>query len=178
MSKIGKKAIVLPAQVTLEVIEREVLVRGPKGEIKTSLLPKINVEVVDGMISVVRKGNDQQSRANHGLMRSLIANAVEGVTEGYKKVLNLVGTGYRVSAKGADLSMTLGFSHPVEFAAIEGVTFKVTGNNVITVEGINKQVVGQVAANIRALRPPEPYGGKGIRYEDEVVRRKQGKTAA
>ena len=178
MSKIGKKAIVLPAQVTLEVIEREVLVRGPKREIKTSLLPKINVEVVDGMISVVRKGNDQQSRANHGLMRSLIANAVEGVTEGYKKVLNLVGTGYRVSAKGADLSMTLGFSHPVEFAAIEGVTFKVTGNNVITVEGINKQVVGQVAANIRALRPPEPYGGKGIRYEDEVVRRKQGKTAA
>lgn len=178
MSKIGKKAIVLPAQVNVEVAEREVVVRGPKGELRVTLLPKITVKVTEGEIVVERKNEEQQSRANHGLLRSLLANAVQGVTEGYSKVLKLVGTGYRVSAKGSDLSMTLGFSHPVEFAAVSGVTFKVTGNNLITIEGIDKQLVGQVAANIRALRPPEPYGGKGIRYKDELVRRKQGKTAA
>jgi large subunit ribosomal protein L6 len=178
MSKIGKKAIKITDQVRVELAPTEVKVFGPKGELSTPLLPKITVKLADAEILVARSDDEKQSKANHGLMRSLLANAVMGVTQGYQKVLKLEGTGYRVTAKGSGISMTLGFSHPVEFAAVPGITLKVTGNDLITVEGIDKQLVGQVAANIRGLRPPEPYGGKGIRYQDEVVRRKQGKTAA
>ena len=178
MSKIGKKAITIPDQVTVTVADREVVIRGPKGELKLAVKTGLEVEVEDKEITVSRKSNDKQTRANHGLMRSLIANDIVGVTEGYQKTLKLVGTGYRVSSKGAGLSMTLGFSHVVEVDAVPGITFKVEGNDTINIEGISKQLVGQVAANVRSLRPPEPYKGKGIRYSDEVVRRKAGKTAA
>ena len=177
MSKIGKKAIIIPDQVTISVADREIVIRGPKGELKIDLKVGLEVKIEDKELTISRKSNDKQTRANHGLMRSLIANDIIGVTEGYKKTLKLVGTGYRVSAKGAGLSMTLGFSHVVDVDAIPGITFKVEGNDTINIEGISKQLVGQVAANVRALRPPEPYKGKGIRYSDEVVRRKAGKTA-
>ena len=177
MSKIGKKKISLPEQVTVSVDDKEVTVRGPKGELKIALVTGVEVKVDNGEVEVSRKNDLKQSRANHGLMRSLIANSVDGVKEGYKKTLKLVGTGYRVSMAGAGLSMTLGFSHPVIVDSVPGITFKLEGNDTIHIEGIDKQLVGQVSANIRSLRLPEPYLGKGIRYSDEVVRRKPGKAA-
>ena len=178
MSKIGKKNINIPEQVTVTVTNDHVLVKGPKGELKTSLVSGIKVKTEGQEVIVERKNNLKQSRANHGLIRSLIANNIVGVTEAYKKTLKLVGTGYRVSVAGAGLSMTLGFSHPVTVDAVPGITFKIEGNDTIHVEGIDKQLVGQVSANIRGLRPPEPYLGKGIRYSDELVRTKPGKTVA
>ncbi len=178
MSKIGKKIISIPAQVTVSVTDGQVIARGSKGELKLTILPNIEVAVEGQEISISRKNDAKQTRANHGLMRSLIANNVEGVANGYKKSLKLVGTGYRVTAKGAGLSMTLGFSHPVEVEPVAGVTFKVEGNDTVHIEGIDKQMVGQVAADIRSLRPPEPYLGKGIRYSDEIVKKKPGKAAA
>lgn len=178
MSKIGKKNIAIPDQVTVMVTADEVLVRGPKGELKTALVNGITVKVEANEVIVERQNNLKQSRANHGLIRSLIANNIVGVKEAYQKTLKLVGTGYRVTAAGAGLSLTLGFSHPVEVAAVPGITFKVEGNDTIHIEGIDKQLVGQVSANIRGLRPPEPYLGKGVRYSDEVVKRKPGKAAA
>lgn len=178
MSKIGKKNISIPEQVIVTVANDHVLVKGPKGELKTSLVDGIKVKVENQEVIVERKNNLKQSRANHGLIRSLIANNIVGVTEGFKKTLKLVGTGYRVSTAGVGLSMTLGFSHPVTVDAVLGITFKLEGNDTIHVEGIDKQLVGQVSANIRSLRPPEPYLGKGIRYSDEIVRTKPGKTVA
>jgi len=178
MSKIGKKIISIPDQVTVTITADEVIVRGPKGELKTTLVNGVTVKVEDNNIIVERQNNQKQSRANHGLLRSLIANNVLGVKDTFKKTLKLVGTGYRVNAAGAGLNMTLGFSHPVEVPAVPGITFKVEGNDTIHIEGIDKQLVGQVSANIRSLRPPEPYLGKGIRYSDEVVKRKPGKAAA
>ncbi len=177
MSKIGKKIISIPSQVTVSVVGEEIITRGPKGELKLSLLPNIEVKVEGNEVSLSRKNDLKQTKANHGLLRSLIANNVFGVSEAYKKTLKLVGTGYRVNSKGAGLSMTLGFSHVVDVEAVAGVTFKVEGNDTIHIEGIDKQLVGQVAANIRGLRPPEPYLGKGIRYSDEVVKKKPGKAA-
>lgn len=178
MSRIGRKAITVPAGVTVDIKADEVVVKGSKGEIKVTLLPGIVVTLTDGQLSVERSDNSQQSRANHGLIRSLLNNAVLGSNEGYKKTLKLIGTGYRVSMKGAGLSLSLGFSHPVDVAAVPNVKLSIEGTDTIYVEGADKQAVGQVAANIRKLRPPEPYKGKGIRYADEVVRRKQGKAAA
>lgn len=178
MSKIGKKNITIPDQVTVNVTNDQVVVRGPKGELKTPLVSGIKVKIEDNELIVERKNNLKQSRANHGLIRSLIANNIVGVTEAYRKTLKLVGTGYRVSTAGAGLSMTLGFSHPVTVDPVSGVTFQIEGNDTIHVEGIDKQLVGQVSANIRGLRPPEPYLGKGIRYSDEIVRTKPGKTVA
>jgi large subunit ribosomal protein L6 len=177
MSRIGRKAITLPAGVTATVSEQEVVVKGPKGELKVELLPGISVQVNEGVLSVTRANEERQTRAFHGLVRSLLENAVIGVHEGFKKTLKLVGTGYRVALKGQGLSLSLGFSHPVEFAAIDGVKLTIEGNDTINIEGIDKQLIGQVAANIRKIRPPEPYKGKGVRYSDEVVRRKAGKTA-
>lgn len=178
MSRIGKKAITLPAGVTVSVVEQEAVVKGPKGELKVGLFPAIAIEVADGKLSVVRSNEERQTRAFHGLVRSLIENAIGGVHEGYKKTLKLVGTGYRVTAKGQGLSLSLGFSHPVNIDAVTGIKLGVEGNDTIHIEGIDKQLVGQVAANIRKIRPPEPYKGKGVRYSDEVVRRKAGKTAS
>lgn len=177
MSRIGKKAITLPSGVTVQVNATEVVVKGPKGEMKVTLLPGITVATAENSISVGRSNDERQTRAYHGLIRSLLNNAVTGVHEGYKKTLKLLGTGYRVAAKGQGLTLSLGFSHPVEVAATPGIKLSVEGNDTIHIEGIDKHMVGQVAANIRKVRPPEPYKGKGVRYVDEVVRRKAGKTA-
>lgn len=178
MSKIGKKIITIPSQVTVSVMEGQLVTRGSKGELKLNILPNIEIKIEGDQLSLSRKNEEKQTKANHGLMRSLIANNIEGVANAYKKTLKLIGTGYRVTAKGAGLSMTLGFSHMVEVKPVTGITFKVEGNDVVHVEGIDKQLVGQVAADIRGLRPPEPYLGKGIRYIDEVVKKKPGKAAA
>lgn len=178
MSRIGKTNISIPEGVSVEVMGSVVKVKGPKGELTQEVLPQITVAVKDGEVELTRKNNTQQVKALHGLFRSLIANHVQGVTEGYKKTLKLVGTGYRAQAKGQGVSLAVGFSHPVEFDPLEGVMLKVEGNDTIHVEGINKRDVGQVAADLRKVRPPEAYKGKGIRYENEVVRLKPGKTVA
>jgi len=178
MSRIGKKAIALPAGVSVTVTDQEVTVKGTKGELKVLVLAGISVAVVDNVLSVTRHNEERQTRAFHGLIRSLIENAVLGVQEGYRKTLKLVGTGYRVAVKGQGLTLSLGFSHPVEIDAVSGVKFTIEGNDTIHIDGIDKQLIGQVAANIRKIRPPEPYKGKGVRYSDEVVRRKAGKTAS
>jgi len=177
MSRIGRKPITIPSGTTVEVQNDELVVRGSKGELRCPLPQYTSFEITEGELIVNRSKNLRQARANHGLTRSLIANMVEGVTSGFEKKLELVGTGYRASMKGAGLNLTVGFSHPVEFAAVPGVTFSMDGNTTIIVKGIDKHLVGQVSANIRKIRPPEPYKGKGIRYSDEQVRRKQGKTA-
>ncbi len=178
MSRIGRKTITLPAGVTVTVANNVVDVKGPKGQLKVDVLPNITVTVKDGEVLVERQSEDKQTRSFHGLIRSLIQNNVLGVTENYKKTLKLVGTGYRAKAMGSNVSLAVGYSHPVEVKAINGVSIKVEGNDTIILEGIDKQAVGQLAADIRKIRPPEPYKGKGIRYEDEVVIRKQGKAAA
>lgn len=178
MSKIGRKPISLPSGVTIEVMPEMVVVKGPKGQLSAPLFPSITVKVVESEVLVGRESDEKQTKAFHGLVRSLVDNHIIGVTEGYKKTLKLIGTGYRVSPKGQGLSLALGFSHPVDFAGVTGIKLTAEGTDTIHIEGIDKHLVGQVAANIRAIKPPEPYKGKGIRYEDEVVRRKQGKAAA
>jgi large subunit ribosomal protein L6 len=177
MSRIGKKAIPIPSGVTVQVSGNEVVVKGPKGELKQQLLPGISVAIAENKVQVSRVGEDRQTRAFHGLIRSLLENNIMGVSEGFKKTLKLIGTGYRVALKGQGLSLSLGFSHPVEIVPTPGIKLTIEGNDTIHIEGVDKQVVGQVAANIRKIRPPEPYKGKGVRYVDEVVRRKAGKTA-
>lgn len=177
MSRIGRKIIVLPTGVTLESDVSSVKIKGPKGELVQSITPGITIKVEDGGILVERANDERQVKAFHGLMRSLVQNMVVGVSEGYKKSLELVGTGYRVTKKGQGISLAVGYSHQVEYKAPQGVTIDIEGNNLIHVSGINKQMVGQVAAEIRGVRPPEPYQGKGIRYSGEAVRRKAGKTA-
>jgi large subunit ribosomal protein L6 len=176
MSRIGKLPVAVPANVNVEVVDSTVRVRGPKGELSQRVLPVVDVRLENGSIIVDRTGDDKPARAAHGLTRTLIANMVEGVTSGFRKTLEIQGVGYRVAKAGNNLSFTLGFSHPVTFAAPPGVTFTVEGTNRIHVDGADKQQVGQVAAEIRDLRPPEPYKGKGIRYEREVVRKKLGKA--
>lgn len=178
MSRIGKKPITIPQGVTVDVANDVVTVKGPKGQLQAPVLAGLSVKVQDGEVVVEQTQASRQTSAFHGLVRSLIANHVTGVTEGYKKTLKLVGTGYRVQAKGAGISLAVGYSHPVDVDATQGVQLKVEGNDTIHVEGIDKQAVGQMAANIRKIKPPEPYKGKGIRYEDEFVRIKPGKTAA
>lgn len=177
MSRIGKKVIAIPTGVTVSVAGSEVVVRGPKGELKQLVPSGITVAVAEGQVQVSRESDDKYVRALHGLIRSLLSNHIKGVVDGFKKTLKLVGTGYRATAKGQGLSLALGFSHPVEFSPDAGVSLKVEGTDTIHIEGINKHDVGQVAANIRKIRPPEAYKGKGIRYENEVIRLKPGKTA-
>jgi large subunit ribosomal protein L6 len=178
MSRIGRTPISIPSGVTVTISGREAVVHGPKGELKAVVPAGIKVDVVDNEVKVERTNDLKQTRAFHGLLRSLINNHIIGVTEGYTKTLKLVGTGYRAQAKGAGISLSLGLSHQVDVQPVPEVTFKVEGTDTIHIEGIDKQTVGQVAADIRKLRPPEPYKGKGIRYEDEIVRTKPGKTAA
>jgi len=171
------KPIHLPEKVTLVIEPRLAKVTGPKGELSCNIPNKIKVEQKDGLISVSRNNDLPETKALHGLVRSLINNMVIGVTEGYKKELQLVGTGYRVSVHPEGLSLTLGFSHPVIVKKVPGIELEIEGNNKIFISGIDKQLVGQVASDIRGLRPPEPYKGKGVRYADEVVLRKAGKAA-
>jgi len=178
MSRVGKQIIPVPAGVTITVSPNLATIKGPKGELSVSVPKGILVAITEDGCSVSRKNDVRQLKAFHGLVRNLISNAVVGVTDGYKKTLKMVGTGYRVQAKGSNLSLAVGFSHPVEVSAMPGITFQVEGNDTIHISGVDKQQVGQVAANVRAIRPPEPYKGKGLRYSDEVVKTKPGKTAS
>ena len=176
MSRIGRLPIDIPAGVTVSVDGREVAVKGPKGELSLTLANPIEVSVEDGQVLVSRPDDERESRSLHGLTRPLINNNIIGVTEGYTKGLEVVGTGYRVAQKGAAVEFALGFSHPVLVEPPAGITLTVEGNNKLTVSGIDKQAVGEAAANIRKIRKPEPYKGKGVRYAGEVVRRKAGKA--
>lgn len=176
MSRIGRLPISVPAGVEVAVDGSVVKVKGPKGELTHTVAAPITVVVEDGTVQVARPNDERESRALHGLTRTLISNMVQGVSEGYSKQLEIVGTGYRVQAKGANLEFALGYSHPVPFEAPDGITLSVEGSNKVTVAGIDKQRVGQVAAKIRKLRLPDPYKGKGVRYAGEQIRRKAGKA--
>lgn len=176
MSRIGKLPITVPSGVDVKIDGQKVTVKGSKGELTLVVAEPIRVAVEEGQILVTRPNDERESRALHGLSRTLIHNNIIGVTEGYAKSLEVVGTGYRVQQKGQGLELQLGFSHPVNFDAPEGIQLAVEGAAKITVSGISKQAVGEAAANIRKLKKPEPYKGKGIRYADEVVRRKAGKA--
>ncbi|MDX6285495.1 MAG: large subunit ribosomal protein [Frankiales bacterium] len=177
MSRIGKMPIPVPSGVDVAIDGRAVTVKGPKGTLSHTVADPITVDRGDDGALVVRRPDDERySRALHGLSRTLVANMVVGVTEGYTKNLEIVGTGYRVQARGSDLEFALGFSHPVLVQAPEGVTFTVETPTRFSVSGIDKQLVGEVAANIRKLRRPDPYKGKGVRYQGETVRRKAGKA--
>jgi len=176
MSRIGRLPIDIPAGVDVKIDGSAVTVKGPKGELSLAVASPIEVKIEDNQVLVSRPDDERLSRSLHGLTRTLIANNIVGVTQGYSKGLEIVGTGYRVAQKGSSVEFALGFSHPVTVEAPAGITFTVEGNNKLTVSGIDKQAVGETAANIRKIKKPEPYKGKGIRYAGEVVRRKAGKS--
>ncbi|MCI6820954.1 MAG: 50S ribosomal protein L6 [Clostridiales bacterium] len=179
MSRIGIKPITLPAGVEVKVGDKNVVtVKGPKGELQEKVSELLKVEINDGVVTVSRDGDTAEKRAQHGLARTLIYNMVVGVTEGYSKKLQLVGVGYKAEKKGNKLVMNLGYSHPVELVDPEGITTEVPDATTVVINGIDKAMVGNYAADIRAWRRPEPYKAKGIRYEGEVIRRKEGKTGA
>jgi large subunit ribosomal protein L6 len=177
MSRIGRLPVVIPSGVDVTISGRQVRVKGPKGELNLEVTAPIEIQQQDGVITVTRPSDEGEIRALHGLSRSLIANMVTGVTDGYRKTMEIVGVGYRVQAKGSqDLEFSLGYSHPVPVHAPAGITFRVESPTRFVVEGIDKQQVGEVAANIRKLRKPDPYKGKGVRYQGEQIRRKVGKA--
>lgn len=178
MSKIGKKPITIPSNATITIADSVVTVKGAKGELQVTVPANITVAIEENLLKVSRANEDKTTKALHGLVRSLVSNAIVGVTEGYRKTLKLVGTGYKVAAKGTGISLALGYSHPIDVQPVAGIKLTIEGQDTVHVDGINKEAVGQMAANIRGMRPPEPYLGKGIRYSDEVVRRKAGKAAA
>ena len=177
MSRIGRKPIELPGGVSVSILPGRVMVNGPLGELSQEVPARMKVEQADGSIVVTRPTERGDDRALHGLTRTLIANMVEGVTKGFEKRLELQGVGYRAALQGADLRLDVGYSHPVVMKARQGITFEVPTPTEIVVKGVDKQQVGQIAAEIRKVRPPEPYKGKGIRYQGEYVRRKVGKRA-
>ncbi|WP_257159285.1 50S ribosomal protein L6 [Corynebacterium cystitidis] len=176
MSRVGKEPIAIPSGVEVKIDGQDVDVKGPKGSLSWTIPAPITIAVEDNEIVVSRPDDQRESRSLHGLSRSLVNNLVVGVTEGYKINMEIFGVGYRVQMKGKDLEFSLGYSHPILIKAPEGITFAVDGNTKLSIEGIDKQLVGQLAANIRRLRKDDPYKGKGIRYEGEQVRRKVGKT--
>lgn len=176
MSCVGKKPIEIPSCVTVTVNGNTVTVKGPKGELTRTFHPDMTIKVENNVITVTRPSDEKHHRALHGTTRSLLANMVEGVSKGYEKALELVGVGYRAAKQGKKLVLNVGFSHPVEIEPEQGLEIEVPSQTRIVVKGADKQRVGELAANIRAVRPPEPYKGKGIRYEGEVVRLKEGKT--
>jgi large subunit ribosomal protein L6 len=178
MSKIGKQPVIVPEGVTATVTAHEVALENPKGRLVVPLPRGVFAKLEEGAITVTVQGTGKQARSNWGTIRALIENAAVGLTKGYTKVLILEGIGYRVSKEGNDLTLNLGFSHPVKYPAPVGVTFDVEKNSTLSVKGFDKALVGQVAAEIRALKKPEPYKGKGFHYSDEIVRRKAGKKAA
>ena len=177
MSRIGRKPVPVPDAVTVEIGATDIAVKGPKGELRQGFSPDMKVEQDDGQVLVKRPSDRGEHRALHGLTRSLIANMVEGVTNGFEKRLEIQGVGYRANLQGNKLVLALGYSHPVELEAPQGIDFEVPQPTRVVVRGISKQAVGEVAAKIRKQRPPEPYKGKGIRYEGEYVQRKVGKRA-
>ena len=176
MSRIGRLPIEIPQGVDVKLDGNNITVKGPMGELSREIHSDMIVEVVDGSIVVNRPSEEKHHKSLHGLTRSLIANMVEGVTKGYSRNLEMVGVGYRAAKQGAKVVLSLGYSHPIEIDPIDGIEIEVPAPDKLTVKGIDKQLVGQVAADIRSLRPPEPYLGKGIRYEGEYVRRKAGKA--
>ena len=176
MSRIGRMPVAIPSGVDVTIDGRQVTVKGPKGTLSLEVVQPIEVKHADGTITVSRPSDEGEIRALHGLSRSLIANMVTGVTDGYRKTLEIVGVGYRVQAKGKDLEFSLGYSHPVPVSPPDGITFRVETPTRLVVEGIDKQQVGEVAANLRKLRKPDPYKGKGVRYQGEQIRRKVGKA--
>ena len=177
MSRIGLKPIEIPAGVEIKVEENNVSVKGPKGKLSQTIDPRMNIKIEENIVTVERPDEEKETRSLHGTTRSLIFNMVEGVTKGFQKELEIIGVGYRAQLQGNKLVVNAGFSHPVEIEKEENIEFEVPKNTEIIVKGIDKEDVGRVAANIRAIRPPEPYKGKGIRYKGEHVRRKEGKTA-
>jgi large subunit ribosomal protein L6 len=178
MSRIGKKPIVIPSGVKIEVSGPEVTVTGPKGSLKQSIVPGIKIQVHENELTVVTENESRKIRSFQGLTRSLLANMIQGVSEGNKKVLEISGLGYKAELDGSTIVLNLGYSHAVRFALPEGITASIEKNTIVTLSGIDKQKVGQVAANIREVRKPEPYKGKGIRYAGEKIRRKAGKAGA
>lgn len=176
MSRIGKKSLSIPAGVEVTLSASDVTIKGPKGHLSQQLHDKIEINIEGDTLTVNRKDETQLARSVHGLYRTLVSNMIEGVTKGYEKKLEIVGVGYRVAMKGKDLDLSLGFSHPVLLTPAEGIEYAVEGQQKIVVKGIDKQKVGQIAADIRKIRKPEPYKGKGIRYEGERIVRKAGKT--
>ncbi len=178
MSRIGVKPIVVPAGVEVTVDGNNVTVKGPKGQLSQEINKNMSIELKDGMLTVSRPNDERHNRGQHGLSRTLINNMIVGVTTGFEKKLQLVGVGYKAEKKGDTLVMSLGYSHPVEMKDPEGITTECPSQTEVTVKGIDKALVGNYAANIRAWRKPEPYKGKGIKYVDEVIRRKEGKAGA
>ncbi|MDN6459668.1 MAG: 50S ribosomal protein L6 [Bifidobacterium crudilactis] len=176
MSRIGKNPISVPNGVEVKIDGQDVAVKGPKGDLSASIAEPITVSLEDGVVTVSRPDEERESRSLHGLSRTMVNNMIVGVTEGYSKALEIVGTGYRVLAKGSNLELTLGYSHSITVEPPEGISFTVDGQTKLAVHGIDKQLVGETAANIRKLRKPEPYKGKGVRYVGENVRRKVGKA--
>ena len=178
MSRIGIKPITVPAGVEVTIDGNNITVKGPKGQLSQEISKNMTVEINDGTLTVSRPDDDRHNRGQHGLARTLINNMIIGVTQGFEKKLQLVGVGYKAEKKGDTLVMSLGYSHPVEMKDPEGITTECPSQTEVTVKGIDKALVGNYAANIRAWRKPEPYKGKGIKYVDEVIRRKEGKTGA
>lgn len=176
MSRVGKNPIQVPSGVDIAVDGSDVTVKGPKGELKRRFHERVTISVDDGVATVDRRDESRQSRALHGLSRALLANMVTGVSEGFRRELEIQGVGYRAQLKGRDLELQVGYSHPVTIPAPAGITFEVSEPTKVSVSGIDKEMVGQVAADVRKVRPPEPYKGKGIRYAGEYVRRKAGKA--
>ena len=176
MSRIGNKVITVPAGVEVNIVDNFATVKGPKGELKQQFDKDMTFNIEGSEITVVRPSDSKRHRTVHGTTRAILANMIEGVSAGFKKELELIGVGYRAQMQGKKLVLSVGYSHPVEFEEIDGITLGVEGNTKVSIEGINKEVVGQYAAKVRAVRPPEPYKGKGIRYVGEYVRRKEGKT--
>jgi large subunit ribosomal protein L6 len=177
MSRVGKKELVIPAGVTITNNNNTITVAGPKGELTRTFHPDMQVEINENVLTVARPTDNKEHRALHGTTRSILGNMVEGVTNGYTRNLELVGVGYRATKTGDKLVLSVGYSHPVEITPEKGIEIEVPANTKISIKGIDKERVGALAANIRQVRPPEPYKGKGIRYEGENVRRKEGKTA-
>jgi large subunit ribosomal protein L6 len=176
MSRIGKRPITVPGNVKVNIDGSTVTVEGPKGKLSRTLVPQVSVSFADGVVAVTRQDDSKDARSLHGLSRTLVANMVEGVSNGFTKSLEMVGVGYRANLEGRVLNLAIGYSHPIKIDPPQGIEISVEGANKVHVKGADKQLVGDVAAEIRAVRPPEPYKGKGIKYAGEVVRRKAGKS--
>lgn len=178
MSRIGRKPVTLPKGVTLQVQGNTVAVKGPRGELRRTLHPEMQVSFADNQFTVARPSEEKRHKALHGLTRTLVQNMVDGVSKGFSKSLEIQGVGYKAEAKPYGVNLIVGYSHPVKYEAPKGIKISVDNNTMVKIEGADKELVGQVAAELRSVRPPEPYKGKGIRYVGEQVRRKAGKTGA
>jgi large subunit ribosomal protein L6 len=178
MSRIGRKPVTLPKGVNLDLQGQTVAIKGPRGELRRTLHPEMKLALADGAFTVARPSDDKRHKALHGLTRTLVQNMVDGVSKGFSKTLEIQGVGYKAEAKPYGVNLIVGYSHPVKYEAPKGIKISVENNTTVKIEGADKEAVGQVAAELRAVRPPEPYKGKGIRYQGEQVRRKAGKTGA